>query len=100
MYTLPAEGGKVLTSANVSFTAGGGHAGGVYWYNASGQLGANLKIFVSTDKSQWTEVFDFDKTAGKVKTNEQAYAAEGRYSNTESPLSLDKYIANHKVAYV
>lgn len=100
MYTLPAEGGKVLTSANVSFTAGRGHAGSVYWYNASGQLGANLKIFVSTDKSQWTEVFDFDKTAGKVKTNEQAYAAEGRYSNIESPLSLDKYIANHKVAYV
>ena len=100
VYTLQAEEGKVLTSANVSFTAGGGHAGGVYWYNASGQLGANLKIFVSTDKSQWTEVFDFDKTAGKVKTNEQAYAAEGRYSNTESPLSLDTYIANSNVAYI
>ena len=100
LYTLTANEGEVLTGGNVSFTAGGGHAGGVYWHNASNQLGANLKVSVSTDGNTWTEVFDFDKTAGYVKTNDQASAASGRYSNTDSPLSLDAYIANSHVAYI
>ena len=100
LYTLTANEGEVLTGGNVSFTAGGGHAGGVYWYNASNQLGANLKVSVSTDGNVWTELFDFDKTAGYVKTNDQASAASGRYSNTDSPLSLDAYIANSRVAYI
>lgn len=100
IYKLSAEEGYVLNDTKLSFEVGAGHAGGIYWYNKTGVLGANLTVYVSKNNLTWIKVFDLDKETGKLKTNETATAEGGLYSNESAPISIDDYISSAKNCYI
>lgn len=99
-YKLSAEEGYVLNDARLSFEVGAGHAGGVYWYNKTGTLGANLTVYVSKNNLTWVEVFDLDSQTGKLKTNESASSEGGLYSNESAPIAIDDYLSNARNCYI
>lgn len=101
VYELNVGDGYVIKNGRLSFEIGVGHAGGLYWYNVSNTLGANLKIYVSTNKLAWTEVFDLDEASNhKIRSNENASSENGRYSNENEPISLNDYFSRSRKCYV
>lgn len=92
LYTLDAGTGYYLSDSKLSFEVYGGHCGGIYWYNTSGKLGATMKVYVSGDNENWTEIYDLTDT---VKGN-----AGTKVSTLESPISLSDYFTDTRYGYV